>query len=133
MSGPMTPKDAWLIFGGLFLVIATGVAFAIFPLWQLLDGSSVRRPLWNGPEVVIRQGLSVEELAKREPDPERRLALEELKKEIVFRPSPNWLGHSKPDPNKPLPGRRFPSNALLYLFLLTTAGYFFALRRKGIL
>jgi hypothetical protein len=133
MSGKMTPKDAWLIFGGLFLVVATGTLFAVYPLWQLLDGTSVRRPLWNPPEVVVRKGKSPEELARLEPDAERRLLLDDLKKDIVFRPSPNWLGHARPDPDKPPPGRQFPTNALLYLFLFTTVGYFFALRRKGIL
>lgn len=131
MSGKMTAADAWLIFGGLLLVIVSGALFVIFPTWKLLDGTSVYRPFWNPPEVVIRKGLNEEELARLEPDDERRLALDDLRKPIVFRPAPSWLGHRKADPNRPPRGRPFPTNKLLYLFLLTTIGYVWAMRRRG--
>ncbi len=128
--------DAAVLFGGLVLVLAVGAVFLLFPMYQLLDTTVVRRPIWDPPRVVVReslQGLRPEDVARLEQDPRQREFLEKLKKPIVFEPKPSWLGRRKRDPNKPITGRQYPPNGLLYVFVGSVAIYVYALKYRGIL
>lgn len=128
--------DAAVLFGGLLPVLIAGALFVLFPMYQLLDMSVVRRPVWDPPRIVVReslQGLKPEDVARLEQDPRQREFLEKLKQPIVFEPKPSWLGHRKHDPNKPITGRQYPPNSLLYLLIGSVAIYVFALKYRGIL
>lgn len=125
--------DRAIIFGGFTLVLVSGFLFFAFPLYRLLDMSSVRRPIWDPPEVVVRQpghGMSPEDIARLERDPSQQSFLEMIKKPIVYRPNPSWLGYRKYDPNRPAPGRAYPTNGLLYLFVGSTVLYVWFLKNR---
>ncbi len=128
--------DAAVLFGGLLPVLVVCALFILFPMYQLLDMSVVRRPIWNPPRIVVRealQGLTVEDVARLEQAPRQREFVEQLKRPIFFEPKPSWLGHRKPDPNKPARGRPYPPNGLLYLCVGSIALYVYALKYRGVL
>ncbi len=128
--------DAAVLFGGLVPVLVACALFILFPMYQLLDRSVVRRPIWDPPRIVVRealQGLTVEDVGRMEQDPRQREFVEKLKKPIIFEPQPSWLGRRKHDPNKPAPGRQYPPNGLLYLCVGTIVLYVYALKYRGIL
>ncbi|MDX1929617.1 MAG: hypothetical protein SFV81_24025 [Pirellulaceae bacterium] len=128
--------DAVVLFGGLLSVLVVGAAFVLFPMYQLLDMTVVRRPIWDPPRVVVReslQGLRPEDVARLEQVPQQRVFLEKLKKPIIFEPKPSWLGYRKPDPNKPVTGRQYPPNRMLHLLIGSVAIYVYALKYRGIL
>jgi hypothetical protein len=136
MAGKITAVDAAIIFGGLAIIIVSGILFAAFPMYQLLDNSIVRRPLWNPPSVIIRepgQGLTPEDIARLEQDPRQRELLQGLKDGMTYQPLPSWLGFHRVEVNQPLRGRRLPSNGLLYVFLGSVIGSISALRYRGII
>jgi hypothetical protein len=136
MSNTMNGTDAAIVFGGLVVVAGAGMLFLLFPMYQLLDTTSVRKPIWNPPAIVIRepgQGLKPEDIARLDKDPRQKELLKGIKDGITYQPSPSWLGYPKTDVNKPIRvGRRFPTNGLLYVFVASVAGYVFALRQRGI-
>ncbi len=128
--------DAAILFGGLVPVLIACALFILFPMYQLLDMSVVRRPVWNPPRIVVReafQDLTPEDIARMERDPRQREFVEGLKKPIIFEPKPSWLGYRKRDPNRPLRGPQYPPNGLLYFFLGSVALYACALKYRGIL
>lgn len=128
--------DAAILLGGLVPVFAACALFVIFPMYQLLDSSVVRRPVWDPPRIVVReafQGFTPDDLARLEQDPRQREFLDKLRRPIVFEPKPSWLGYRKIDKNKPAPGRAYPPNGLLYLCVGTIALYVYALKYRGIL
>lgn len=95
MAAKMNRIDGGIVMGGLLIVLITAVLFAMFPLYQLLDSSSVRRPFWNPPSIVVRepgQGLAVEDIARLDQDPRQRELIQGLKEGIIYQPSPSWLG-----------------------------------------
>lgn len=125
-----------IFIGGLAIVVVIGAVFAVFPTYRMLDGSNVRRPIWNPPQIVVRealQGLTPDDVARAEQDPRQKTIVDKLKKPIIYQPSPSWLGWPKLDPNKPARGRIYPTNSLLYVFLGSIAGYILLLKRRGIL
>jgi|688.fasta_scaffold08585_6 hypothetical protein len=122
--------------GGLAIVVVFGTVFAVFPTYRMLDGSSVRRPIWNPPQIVIRealQGLTPDDLARAEQDPRQKALVDKLRKPIIYQPGPCWLGSPKLEPNKPARGRIYPTNSLLYVLLGSIAAYVLLLKRLGIL
>lgn len=128
--------DKAILFGGLLPVLVAGALFLIFPMYQLLDSSVVRRPIWDPPSIVVRnalQGLTPEDVARMEQDHRQREVLEGLKKPIIFEPEPSWLGRRKHDPNRPVTGRQYPPNSLLYVFVGSVMLYVLALKHRGIL
>jgi hypothetical protein len=136
MTMKMNAGEATLVFGGLAIVILAGICFAIFPLYRNLDTSSVRRPVWNPPAIVIRkpgQGLNPADLARLEQDPRQGEFVKLIKEGIIYRPPPSWLGFRKFEPNEPVRGRQFPTNSLLYLFVGSGVGYYYLLKHRGIL
>jgi len=103
----MSNTDKAIVFGGPVIILAFGLAFALFPMYQLLDGSVVHRPFWDPPEQKVReafQGLTLQDIERLKQDPRQQEYLVSLAKPIVFRPKPSWIGYEKIDPNKSVRG-----------------------------
>ncbi|HAC89762.1 MAG TPA: hypothetical protein DCF63_03895 [Planctomycetaceae bacterium] len=125
-----------IFIGGLVVVAVIGAVFAVFPTYRMLDGNNMRRPIWNPPQIVIRealQGLTPDDVARAGQAPRQKAFVDKLRKPIIYQPRPCWLGSPKLEPNKPARGRIYPTNSLLYVFLGSIAAYVLLLKRLGIL
>ncbi|MCC6512293.1 MAG: hypothetical protein IT423_24560 [Pirellulaceae bacterium] len=131
--------DAWIVFGGLALVVSVGVPFVAIPTYQLLDGRVVHGFYWAPPQIVVREAgygldrLTPQDLARLEQDPRQRELLEKRRKPIIYQPSPSWLGMPERKVNQPARGRPFPTNKLLHLLVVTITAYVYALKYRGML
>ncbi|HMP80779.1 MAG TPA: hypothetical protein PKD54_15095 [Pirellulaceae bacterium] len=119
-------KDIPILLGGLILVLAVIVIWLLFPVYNLPDGKSVYRPVWDPPQLPIGNNfdlLSEEDIERLSRDPGQREILEDMQNlPRSLSATPNWIGF------------RFSrtKNWLFVLAILTVFGYVWLLRHKGV-
>jgi len=127
MQYPTRSGDKVIFLGGLAVVMTLLVATILFPIYQLLDGTIVRRPLWSPPQIPIRHAydeLAPQDIERLMKDPVQRQLLESMKSAPrSFEPRPIWIG------NRWGP----PKNRLAFAFAFTALGYVALLKWRGII
>ncbi len=117
----MSLQDIRILIAAFFAVLILVMAAALFPIYGILDGTYVRRPVWNPPSIAIGNGydeMSAEDIQRLSAIPQQREILESMKyAPRTFQPRPVWIGSRHGPDRNPL-GYMAMMSVLAFAFLL---------------
>jgi len=114
------------------------VATALFPMYQMPDGSVMHGPFWSPPQTVLREayeGMTEDEIERWKQDPQLETAREALAGPIVYTARPSWWGYRdfRSEQYSWYRNYRLPPNKLLWLVLVSLIAYGLYLRYSGVI